>query len=123
MDTLLRRLAEWKAKRRAAQVIVFDGGAEVEKSRSFLKGAVMGIGVSSVIFVVTAPGRSDPNLLAELDRREALVRDANLRLMQAVAVADVCLSTAQQLEETLASYQSFLSGRSTPGAGSILSKP
>lgn len=114
MDTLLRMLAEWKAKGKAAQVIVFDGGAEVDTSRAFLRGVVLGIVASTVIFVITAPGRADPNLVAELERRESMVRESNLRLTQAVSIADVCLSTAKQLEETLASYQAFLSGRPLP---------
>jgi hypothetical protein len=111
MNALLRRLAQWKGRRRAAQIIVFDGGAEVETSRAFLKGAVIGIGLTTVLFLVSAPGTSDEHLLDEIERRQALVREANQRLTQAVAIADVCLSTANQLEETLASYQAFLSGR------------
>lgn len=123
MDTLLRKLAEWRTGGKAAQIIVVEGGAEVESSRAFVRGTVVGIGVASIIFVLTAPSRSDPNLLEELDRREQLVREAQSRVMQAVSVADVCLSTAQQLEETLSSYQAFLSGRAAPGPGSILLKP
>lgn len=111
MNTILRRLAEWKGRRRAAQIIVFDGGAEIDTSRAFLKGALIGVTLSTVLFLVSAPGLSNENLLDELERRQALVREANQRLTQAVAVADVCLTTATQLEETLASYQAFLSGR------------
>lgn len=111
MNTLLRRLAEWKGRRRAAQIIVFDGGAEVETSRAFLKGAMIGVALTTALFLVSAPGTSDEHLLDEMERRRALVREANQRLTQAVAIADVCLSTANQLEETLASYQAFLSGR------------
>lgn len=123
MDTLLRKLAEWRTGGRNAQIIVVEGGAEVETSRAFVRGAVVGIGVASIIFVLTAPSRSDPNLLEELERREQLVRESQARVLQAVSVADVCLTTAQQLEQTLSSYQAFLSGRAAPGPGSILLKP
>lgn len=123
MNTLLRKLAEWKGRQKAAQIIVFDGGAEVDTSRAFLRGAALGVVLSTAMFLVTAPGMSDPNLLAELDRRQALVRDANQRLNQAIAVADVCLSTANQLEETLASYQAFLSGRAPDAGGSARRAP
>lgn len=123
MNTLLRKLAEWKARRTAAQIIVFDGGAEVERARSFLNGALAGVGISTALFLITAPGSSDPTLLDELERRQTLVREAHQRLSQAVAVADVCLSTAHQLEETLESYQSFLSGSSTRPAVPFLRSP
>lgn len=123
MDTLLRKLAEWRTGGSAAQIIVVEGGAEVETSRAFVRGAVVGIGVASIIFVLTAPSRSDPNLLEELERREQLVRESQARVLQAVSIADVCLTTAQQLEQTLSSYQAFLSGRAAPGPGSILVKP
>lgn len=119
MNTLLRRLAEWKGRRRAAQIIVFDGGAEVETSRAFLKGAMIGVALTTALYLVSAPGTSDEHLLDELERRQALVREANHRLTQAVAIADVCLSTANQLEQTLASYQAFLSGR----AGLLIGPP
>lgn len=123
MDTLLRKLAEWRTGGSAAQIIVVEGGAEVETSRAFVRGAVVGIGVASIIFVLTAPSRSDPNLLEELERREQLVHESQARVLQAVSIADVCLTTAQQLEQTLSSYQAFLSGRAAPGPGSILVKP
>lgn len=119
MNALLRWLAEWKGRHRSAQIIVFDGGAEVDTSRAFLRGAVAGVVLATVMFVVTAPGSTDANLLSELDRRQELVREANQRLTQAVAVADVCLSTANQLEETLASYQAFLSGRVPNGLSGV----
>jgi hypothetical protein len=108
MDTLLRVLAGWKARRKSAQIIVFDGGAEVERARSFLRGALAGVGISMLVFLLTAPGLSDPRLVEELDRRGALIEEANQRIAQAVEVAAVCLSTARRMEQTLASYQSFL---------------
>jgi hypothetical protein len=108
MDTLLRRLAEWKGRRRAAQVIVFDGGAEVETTRAFAKGALSGIGVTLLIFLLTAPTITDSSSVAELERREHLLREANDRTNQAMSVARVCLATAEHLEQTLESYQAFL---------------
>lgn len=114
MDTLLRRLVEWKARRKAAQVIVFDGGSEVERARAFLRGALTGIVLSAIIFVLTAPGLSDPHLIEEISHREALLEEANQRLSQALSVADVCLNTAQKMEQTLESYQAYLGGAFAP---------
>jgi hypothetical protein len=108
MDTLLRRLAEWKGRRKAAQVIVFDGGAEVATTRAFAKGALSGIGITFLVFLVTAPTLTDSSSVAELERREHLVREANDRTNQAMGVARVCLATAEHLEKTLESYQTFL---------------
>jgi hypothetical protein len=111
MDTLLRKLAEWKGRHRAAQVIVFDGGAEVETTRAFLRGALSGIGITLVVFLLTAPTTTDASAIAELERRETLLREANRRTQQAMGVASVCLDTAEHLERTLASYQTFLGSR------------
>lgn len=111
MDMLLRKLAEWKGRRRAAQVIVFDGGAEVERTRAFLKGALVGIVLSLATFLLTAPTATDAGTLGELRHREALLHESDLRLRQAVHVADVCLATAEHLQRTVASYQSYLGGR------------
>ncbi|HET8656662.1 MAG TPA: hypothetical protein VFL93_14165 [Longimicrobiaceae bacterium] len=109
MDTLLRRYVEWKAKRRAAQVIVFDGGAEVERTRAFLRGAFAGILLTLGVFVLTAPtATGDGAAIAEVQRRTVLLRDANRRAEQAANLADVCLTTARHLEETLDSYESLL---------------
>lgn len=111
MNTLLRRLAEWKGRRRAAQVIVFDGGAEVERTRSFLKGALTGITLTLIVFLLTAPTSNDAETVNQIQQRETLLRETNQRLVQAMQVADVCLNTAESLEKTLASYQAVLGNR------------
>lgn len=111
MNTLLRRIAEWKGRRRAAQIIVFDGGAEVERTRSFFKGATCGALLTLGLFLLTAPNTRDELLLEEVTRRDKQLREANERLTQAVAVADICLNTAESLERTFSSYQSFLGTR------------
>lgn len=112
MYPLLRRIVEWKAGRKGAQVIIFDGGAEVEKTRAFVKGAATGGGVVILAFALTAPTTIDPSLADEIVRRERLLGESNRRAEQAIEVAAVCLNTAQNLERTLASYQDFLGGRS-----------
>ena len=94
MNTLLRRLAEWKAARNGAQVIIFDGGAEVERARSFLRGTALGAVLTLGAFLLTAPTTTDARTVEELERRELLLREANERLRQALQVADVCLNTA-----------------------------
>lgn len=111
MNTLLRKLAEWKGRRRAAQVIVFDGGAEVERTRAFLNGALTGVGLTLAVFLFTAPTTTDLAAVDHLRERERLLRESNRRLQQAMAVADVCLNTADRLQRTVSSYQSILSGR------------
>ena len=108
MERFLRRLAEWKGRKRGAQVIIFDGGAEVEKTRAFMKGVFVGSGIAVVAFVLTGPTTMDPALTEQIQRRDALLRESNSRAAQAIRVADVCLSTAQNLERTLATYQQFL---------------
>jgi hypothetical protein len=108
MDTLLRKIAEWKGRNRAAQVIVFDGGAEVERTRAFLKGAVTGIGVALVVFFMTAPTSTDGAVIEELRQRELLLHETTHRLQQAMSVANVCLNTAERLDRTLDAYQSHL---------------
>lgn len=115
MNTLLRRLAEWKAVRRGAQLIVFDGGAEVERTRSFIRGTVVGAGLTLGAFLLTAPTTTDSRTVEELERREMLLGEANDRLRQALQVADVCLTTAAQLERTLSGYQALLRGSSPLG--------
>jgi hypothetical protein len=121
MDALLRRLAEWKGKRKAAQIIIFDGAAEVDKTRSFLKGVCTGAGAAVLAFALAGPVALDNRLLEELQRREALLRDSNSRADQAMRVADVCLTTAQNLERTLAGYQAILGNRG--GAGPLAPLP
>jgi hypothetical protein len=111
MDTLLRKIAEWKGRRRAAQVIVFDGGAEVERTRSFMKGAVTGVVTALLFFFMTAPTSTDATVVRELERRELLLNETSARLQQAMRVANVCLNTAERLEKTLDSYQSHLGAK------------
>ena len=111
MDTLLRKLAEWKGRRKSAQIIIFDGAADIEKTRSFLRGALCGIVLAFVAVAIAAPNTADPVLLEEMQRREALLRDANERATQAMALVDVCMNTAQGMEQTLKSYQQFLGGK------------
>lgn len=108
MDTLLRKLAEWKGRRRAAQVIVFDGGAEVERTRAFMKGAVTGLVTALIVFFMTAPTSTDAEVIQELQLRERLLSETNHRLEQAVSVANVCLDTAERLGETIDSYKTYL---------------
>lgn len=114
MDTLLRLIAEWKARHRGAQVIVFDGGAEVERARAFLRGAFTGVGLTLTVFLLAGPRNGDPAAIEEARHRGELLLDANRRLTQAVEVAEVCLATAENLERTLSSYQSFLGSRVRP---------
>lgn len=109
MDFLLRRFAEWKGRRKAAQIIVFDGGAEVERARSFIRGALTGAITAALLFILTAPRGNDPVLVAEIGRKDRLLAEANDRMAQAIGVAEVCLVTAQRLESTLQSYETFLS--------------
>jgi hypothetical protein len=111
MNTLLRRLAEWKGRRKAAQIIVFDGGAEVERTRSFFKGACCGAALTLGLFLLTAPNSRDELMIEEVNRRDIRLKEAHERLAQAVAVADMCLNTAESLERTFSSYQSFLGAR------------
>lgn len=118
MQAFLRRLSEWKGRRRGAHIVFFDGAADADKTRSFLKGAFAGAGIAILAFAVTAPTTLDPELVEEIGRREALVRESNERAAQALQVADVCLTTAQNLENTLAAYQAFLGGGS-PSRGGV----
>jgi hypothetical protein len=114
MNTLLRRIAEWKGRRKAAQIIVFDGGAEVERTRAFFRGATCGAALTLGLFLLSAPSTRDEHLLEEVNRRDERLREAHERLTQAVAVTDMCLSTAESLERTFSSYQSFLGPRPPP---------
>lgn len=108
MDTFLRKLAEWKGRRRAAQVIVFDGGAEVERTRAFIRGAVTGVVLALIVFFMTAPTTTDAEVVQQLQVREKLLSETNQRLEQAVTVANVCLDTAERLGKTLDSYKTYL---------------
>lgn len=110
MNTLLRRLAEWKAGHRGAQVIVFDGAAEVERTSSFVRGTVFGAALALGAFLLTAPTTTDARTMEELQHRELMLEEANRRLRQALEVAEVCLTTAGQLERTLTGYQALLGG-------------
>lgn len=111
MHAFLRRLLEWKGRRQGAQFIIFDGAADFEKTTSFAKGAVTGVGLCAVAFALTAPTSMSPAVADELSRREDLLRESNQRAEQAMRVADVCVSTAQNLERTLSAYQAALGGR------------
>jgi hypothetical protein len=117
MNTLLRRIAEWKGRRKAAQIIVFDGGAEVERTRAFFKGASVGAVLTLGLFLLSAPNTRDELLMEEINRRDERLREANERLGQAIAVADMCLATAESLERTFSSYQSFLGARQPVSRG------
>ena len=108
MDALLRRYAEWRGHRRAAQVIVFDGAAEVEKTRAFVRGALMGIALSFGVLLLAAPGTTDSAVLVEAARRAQLVREAEGRAQQAARITDACLVTAQRMDQTLQDYKRIL---------------
>ncbi|MBW3629852.1 MAG: hypothetical protein KY464_11210 [Gemmatimonadetes bacterium] len=114
MDTILRKIAEWKGRHRAAQVIVFDGGADVEKTRAFLKGAVTGIIMALLVFFMTAPTSTDARVIEELQERQELLDETNDRLQQAMTVANVCLNTAERLDKTIESYRSHLGAKLGP---------
>lgn len=111
VDTILRWLVQWKGRRKAAQIIVFDGGAEIDKARSFFRGTITGIVISSGIFLLTAPNAPDSALLAQARHREQLLRESDQRVKQAMAVTDVCLNTAEKVQRTLESYQQLLRER------------
>ncbi|HEU0051907.1 MAG TPA: hypothetical protein VFQ39_01975 [Longimicrobium sp.] len=108
MDALLRRWVEWKGRSRAAQVIIYDGAAEYEKTRSFVRGILAGVLGMSVFFALTAPTSVDPTLLEEAANRQLLVEQAHERADQAVELAQLCLKTASKMDQTLASYQKVL---------------
>jgi len=114
MNALLRRFVEWKGRRRAAQIIVFDGAGEYERARSFLRGSLTGAGLTLAAFLLSAPDAPDERLVSALDQRDESLKEANTRLAQALSVADICLSTAQDLERTLQAYQSLLGSRGLP---------
>jgi hypothetical protein len=118
MDVLLRRWVEWKGRRRAAQVIIYDGAAEYEKTRSFIAGIVAGGLGMALLFALTAPSVVDPELLEAVSAREALVHQANQRADQAVQLAQLCLQTASSMENTLADYQKMLGVRK-PGTRTV----
>lgn len=108
MDTFLRRYAEWRGRRKAAQIIVFDGAAEIERTRSFMKGCIAGVGLAGVVFALAAPTSVSPSVAAELASREALIHQANERADQAVTLADACVRTAEGMQHTLRSYQQLV---------------
>lgn len=108
MDVLLRRWVEWKGRRKAAQVIIYDGASEYEKTRSLIVGIVVGALGMSFIFAVAAPTVVDPSLLEAAERREAMLLQANQRADQAIEIAQLCLKTASSLDQTLAGYQDML---------------
>lgn len=112
MHEILRRFIDWKARRKGAHIVIFDGAAELDKTRSFLKGTAVGVGIALLAFAITAPTTLEPVLADEIARREVLLNESNARATKALEVADVCLSTARNLENTLAAYQAFLGGGS-----------
>lgn len=108
MDVLLRAYARWKGRRRNAQVIVFDGAAEVATAGAFLKGGLTGTGTSLLLFAIMAPSGADPELLREAERRATLLREAQERSEHATALVHACLRTAEGMEETLLAYRQML---------------
>jgi hypothetical protein len=108
MDAILRRYAEWKGKRKAAQVIIFDGAAEIERTRAFMKGCIAGVAVAVAVFALAAPTTLSPSVEAELAQRETLLHQANDRADQAVALTEACVRTAEGMQSTLRSYQQLM---------------
>lgn len=111
MDVLLRKWVEWKARRKAVQVIIYDGAAEYEKTRSFVRGVLAGALGITVLFSLTAPSAVDPELLEGMRQRQALVEQADQRAQQAMGLADMCLNTARRMDETLTAYEEMLRER------------
>jgi hypothetical protein len=110
MRAFLKGLSAWRARRKGAQIVVVDGAGELEKTQAFAKGAMA---VATAAVIIAAPAPNDSHLLEEIERREALLEESSQRAAQAIRVADVCLATANNLERTLAAYQTFL-GRTEP---------
>ena len=108
MDVLLRKWVEWKGRRKAAQVIIYDGAAEYEKTRSFVRGLLMGSLGMAVLYALTAPTAVDLELLEEAERRQTLVNEANQRADQAVELAKLCVNTATGMDRTLHAYKEML---------------
>jgi hypothetical protein len=119
MRPFLRSLSRWYARRRGAQVVVFDGAAEIEKTRAFAKGAICGVLATTAVIVMAAPTRTSPSVLEEVERRESLLKESNQRAAQAIQVADMCLATATSLERTLSAYQTFLGRGEPPGPAPV----
>lgn len=113
MRAFLKGLSAWRARRKGAQIVVVDGAGELEKTQAFAKGAIFGVAVATAAVIIAAPAPNDSHLLEEIERREALLEESSQRAAQAIRVADVCLATANNLERTLAAYQTFL-GRTEP---------
>jgi hypothetical protein len=109
MEALLRRYVEWRGHTKAAHVILYDGAAEVEKTRAFVRGALAGAALSFGVLLLAAPGTTDSAVLVEAARRAVLVREAEARAQQAAHITDACLATAQRLDQTLADYKRNLS--------------
>ena len=108
MHVLLRRWVEWKGRRKAAQVIIYDGAAEYEKTRSLIVGIVVGALGMSFVFALMAPSAVDPHLLEAAQRRQLLAEEANQRADQAIQIAQLCLETASSMDHTLADYKKML---------------
>lgn len=109
-DRILQKLVEWKARRRAAQIIVYDGAAEIEKTRSFARGSVAGIVGTLAVVLLTAPTSLSPALLEQVEQRERLLQEAQGRLAQSVAISATCLNTAEAMGETLKTYHEVAEG-------------
>jgi hypothetical protein len=112
MRAALRRLTGWQKKPKIKRVVVLGDGGRLGRTRAFALGTGLGIAVTTIALVISGPTLLNPELAAEIAQRDRLLETTNHRADQALRVADVCLSTAQNLERTLAFYQSFL-GRST----------
>lgn len=110
MYTLLRKFVEWKAKQKGAQIIIYDGASEIEKTRAFAKGSVAGIVMAFALVLLTAPTSMSPSLIAEVEQRERLLAEANQKIQEAVAISETCLNTAATMEETLKAYHSVAEG-------------
>jgi hypothetical protein len=108
MNILLRRYAEWKGKRKAAQIIIFDGAAEIEKTQAFGKGALAGALVATLMYILIAPGTLEPSLMEEIAQRDQLLHEANQRAEEAMQLTGLCLNTAHGIERTLETYQRLL---------------
>lgn len=108
MNVLLRKYAEWKGRRKAAQIIIFDGAAEIEKTQAFGKGILAGMLAATGLYVMIAPTAVAPDLMREIALREVIVHEAQERVEEAIQLTALCLSTANGMERTLDSYQRLL---------------
>ncbi len=61
--------------------------------------------------MLAAPNTADPELIAEADRRLAMVHDSRQKAAEAAKIAEICLNTAQHMEWTLDEYRRALARR------------